>query len=154
MRVIGGLVALALVAGACGGNSADQEAATGPSAVEVGGALRAGGVVLDAPSDTTSVLSEDERKAGLRSQAKSATDVAGHPIDVSIEVYRSAEDRNQARLQLVRRIGGEGLRLAECDRILVTFVTAVTPEPPPLAQGLKQRREQAGAVLMQRYGPC
>jgi len=148
-------VALVLVTGACGGgDSTDQQANTGPSAVDIAGALRGGGVALDPPADTTSVITEDERKAGLRSQAKSATDVAGHPIDVSIEVYGSAEARNQARLQLVQRIGGEGLRLTECGPILVTFVTAVTPEPPPLFQGLKQRREQAAAVLTQRYGPC
>lgn len=80
--------------------------------------------------------------------------MAGRSVDVGIEVYRTAEDRNQARLKLVQRLGGEGLRLTECGPVLVTFVTAVTPEPPPLAQGLKQWREQAASVLALRYGPC
>ena len=98
------LATLMLVTVACGGDSTDQDAATGPSAVEVGRVLRDGGVALDAPADTTSVITEDERKTGLRSQAKSSTDVAGRPVDVGIEVYRTAEDINQTRLKLVQRI--------------------------------------------------
>lgn len=143
---------VALLAG-CGGSSAEQgseamTATTGtntaaPEATTVAKELKAQGVAISYP--VTELDTSEDLGPGMQSTVATATNHS----DIKIEVYDSAEHRNDARLALIDLPGKPPVFVAQCGPILVYI-----PEVESDAAPQRQERKKIQGALEASYGPC
>jgi hypothetical protein len=141
-------VAAVLALSGCGGSSSGSETTTTASpalnATQVAAQLKKAGVPISYPiTDVTDAIPE-MNSPGLKSEAATATKEA----DISVEVYGNAEQRNNARLDMIDVNPGAAF-IAECGPILVYI-----PEVEEDAATQKQQRNQIQDALEAAYGAC
>lgn len=122
-----------------------EEVDAGPNAAtEVADALKAANLFPEANEVRTVALTEADLAAGAVAAANLAS---SRPEGVTIKVYASPQERNQARLGLIDECPGCN-HLAECGPIIVVSPSATnTPEYERMSMAAKQTMNEINQGL-------
>jgi hypothetical protein len=120
-----------------------SEATTTLDAASVASDLKAAGVPIS--YDVTELETSDTLGEGMQSTVATATDNS----DITIEVYDTPAQSNEARLALIDLPGNPPVFVAQCGHVLIYI-----PEVASAASKQRQERKQIQQALESIDGPC